>query len=110
MRTSGVNGTPNGSITTRNQQQQQHQAHTNAQQAKQQQQHRQSMLNGNQHGLAHSPNAFKKRFDFAETTDEILKKYEIQTPSLDFHIHENHYRFGNQVCALGTMERDELFY
>jgi transcription factor SPT20 len=68
-------------------------------------------LNGNQHGLAHNPNAYKKKFSFAETEQEILDKYE--GISLEFHIHENHYRFGNQdgVISKGNaMIREFLEY
>ncbi|AOA61127.1 GQ67_01519T0 [Komagataella phaffii] len=37
-----------------------------------------------------------KNYKFAETSEEILHKYEKFPPSLTFHIHENHYRFGDQ--------------
>lgn len=96
---SQVNGAANGSVITRNQQQQHQQAQSNAEAAKLQQQHRQSLMNGNQHGLAHSPAALKKKYVFHEGTEEILKKYEKLKPSLEFHIHENHYRFGAQVSG-----------
>lgn len=32
---------------------------------------------------------------FYESDQELLKKYENNPPSLDFHIHEEHYRFGH---------------
>ncbi|ODQ46335.1 hypothetical protein PICMEDRAFT_11342 [Pichia membranifaciens NRRL Y-2026] len=32
---------------------------------------------------------------FYESDQELLKKYENSPPSLDFHIHEEHYRFGH---------------
>ncbi|KAH3681055.1 hypothetical protein WICPIJ_007969 [Wickerhamomyces pijperi] len=37
-----------------------------------------------------------RNMKFAETSEEILKKYEAYSPSLEFHIHETYYRFGNQ--------------
>ncbi|ODQ80518.1 hypothetical protein BABINDRAFT_160793 [Babjeviella inositovora NRRL Y-12698] len=38
----------------------------------------------------------RRHYKFAETNEEILKKYEHLPPSLEFHIHENHYRFSTQ--------------
>lgn len=80
---------------TRQHLQQQQQQHRPSPLAQQQ---RQAQLNGNTHGLVgmRSPSQ-RRQYKFAETTEEILKKYENQEPSLEFHIHENHYRFGNQV-------------
>lgn len=80
------------------QQQQQQQQHRSSPLAQQQHQQRQAQLNGNSHGLAGVRNSNQRRvYNFAETTEEILKKYENFDPSMEFHIHENHYRFGNQV-------------
>jgi len=65
------------------------------------QQQRQAQLNGNTHGLAGMRSPSQRRvYNFAETTEELLKKYENCDPSLEFHIHENHYRFGNQVSLI----------
>ncbi|ONH69448.1 Transcription factor SPT20 [Cyberlindnera fabianii] len=108
------NGTPaNGTITTRNQQQQQQQAHTHAQQARMQQQQRIAMMNGNQHGYAHQPHLQKRVYNFVEEPDEILKKFEKSPPSMEFHIHENHYRFGNQdgiISKSNQMVKEFLEY
>jgi hypothetical protein len=32
---------------------------------------------------------------FYESDEELLKKFENNPPSIDFHIHEDHYKFGN---------------
>lgn len=37
-----------------------------------------------------------KNHKFAETTEELLAKYDSFPPSLEFHIHESHFRFSNQ--------------
>ncbi|KAG7827316.1 hypothetical protein KL920_004570 [Ogataea angusta] len=37
---------------------------------------------------------------FYESSEEILKKFENYPASLEFHIHENHYRFGNQDAII----------
>lgn len=36
-----------------------------------------------------------KTHRFYEADQELLKKYENSPPSMDFHIHEDHYKFGN---------------
>ncbi|ODV97295.1 hypothetical protein PACTADRAFT_79684 [Pachysolen tannophilus NRRL Y-2460] len=38
-----------------------------------------------------------KNYKFSETSEEILAKYANFQPSLELHIHENYFRFGNQV-------------
>lgn len=90
-----VNGIPVNGTRQQYLQQQQQQQHRPSPLAQQQ---RQAQLNGNAHGSAgvRSPNQ-RRVYNFAETSEEILKKYENFDPSLEFHIHENHYRFGNQV-------------
>ncbi|KAK9462219.1 Spt20 family-domain-containing protein [Lipomyces oligophaga] len=37
---------------------------------------------------------------FAESTEEILDKYKDSPPSMEFHIHPTHYRFGNQDAII----------
>lgn len=79
------------------------------QQRQQQLRAQQAILMGNTHGLS----AQKRIYNFAETSKEILAKYEQHPPSLEFHIHENHYRFGNQdgIISKGSqLVKDFLEY
>ncbi|CAM9015313.1 unnamed protein product [Wickerhamomyces anomalus] len=103
-----VNGIPVNGTRQQYLQQQQQQQHRPSPLAQQQ---RQAQLNGNAHGLAgvRSPNQ-RRVYNFAETSEEILKKYENFDPSLEFHIHENHYRFGNQVGINYQLVKDFLEY
>ncbi|CCH43595.1 hypothetical protein BN7_3148 [Wickerhamomyces ciferrii] len=76
-----------------------------------QQQRQQHQLNGNTHSLR-SP-VQRRNYKFAETTQDLLKKYENAEPSLEFHIHENHYRFGNQdgnISKNSQLVKDFLEY
>lgn len=106
-----VNGIPVNGTRQQYLQQQQQQQHRPSPLAQQQ---RQAQLNGNAHGLAgvRSPNQ-RRVYNFAETSEEILKKYENFDPSLEFHIHENHYRFGNQdgiISKNSQLVKDFLEY
>ncbi|KAK9374564.1 Spt20 family-domain-containing protein [Lipomyces chichibuensis] len=39
-------------------------------------------------------------YKFAETSEEILQKYKGFPPSIEFHMHPTHYRFGNQDAII----------
>ncbi|KAK9389063.1 Spt20 family-domain-containing protein [Lipomyces mesembrius] len=39
-------------------------------------------------------------YKFAETSEEILQKYKCFPPSIEFHMHPTHYRFGNQDAII----------
>ncbi|KAK9367789.1 Spt20 family-domain-containing protein [Lipomyces kononenkoae] len=39
-------------------------------------------------------------YKFAETSEEILQKYKAFPPSIEFHMHPTHYRFGNQDAII----------
>ncbi|KAK9469536.1 Spt20 family-domain-containing protein [Lipomyces arxii] len=39
-------------------------------------------------------------YKFAETSSEILNKYRDSPPSIEFHMHPTHYRFGNQNAII----------
>ncbi|KAK9322563.1 Spt20 family-domain-containing protein [Lipomyces orientalis] len=39
-------------------------------------------------------------YKFAETSEEILQKYKDFPPSIEFHMHPTHYRFGNQDAII----------
>ncbi|KAK9475034.1 Spt20 family-domain-containing protein [Dipodascopsis tothii] len=41
-----------------------------------------------------------REYHYAETTEEILEKYKDEPPSVEFHIHPTHYRFGNQDAII----------
>ncbi|KAA8916431.1 hypothetical protein TRICI_001426 [Trichomonascus ciferrii] len=46
------------------------------------------------------PKVQRKKYDFAETSESLLKKYANEPPSIELHIHHTHYRFGNQEGVL----------
>ncbi|KAH3670832.1 hypothetical protein WICMUC_004801 [Wickerhamomyces mucosus] len=95
--------------------QQSQQASVQPQQQQEQQQSQPPLIQRQHQYQQHQRTLLNRRGNhkFAETTEEILKKYEQQPSSLEFHIHENHYRFGNQdgiISKNNLMIKDFLEY
>lgn len=77
-------------------------ARARAQQAHQQNQAR-NQLNGGGAGPGDGSNGIlgpTRIFDFSETAESLLKKFENDPPSLVLHIHPSHFRFGNQETVI----------